>query len=76
MTTVLRKLIEQVDVSKVKRPIAAKDVVASNKDLLKDPSISSSDITHEWLWPTVGDFFRPKDVIITETGHSNYLGPI
>ena len=25
-------------------------------------------ISHTWFWPRVGDFFKPKDVIITETG--------
>ncbi|KAF9468575.1 thiamine diphosphate-binding protein [Collybia nuda] len=29
-------------------------------------------ISHTWLWPRVGAFFKPKDVIITETGTSNF----
>ncbi|TFK73562.1 pyruvate decarboxylase THI3 [Pluteus cervinus] len=29
-------------------------------------------INHAWLWPTVGSFFRPKDVIVTETGTANF----
>jgi len=29
-------------------------------------------ITHAWLWPRVSQFFRPKDVIVAETGTSNF----
>ncbi|KAJ3504907.1 hypothetical protein NLJ89_g7695 [Agrocybe chaxingu] len=29
-------------------------------------------ISHLWFWPRVGYFFRPKDVIITETGTANF----
>lgn len=25
-------------------------------------------ITHFWLWPRLGSFFKPKDIIVTETG--------
>lgn len=32
------------------------------------PSSMDSAITHEWLWPRVGKFFKPKDIIIAETG--------
>jgi pyruvate decarboxylase len=65
---VLRKLIDRVDASKVSRPVKAKDVVSTNKGLLDQQKDSSSVVTHEWLWPTMGTFFRPKDVIVTETG--------
>jgi pyruvate decarboxylase len=65
---VLKKIVDKIESSKLSRPIKAEEVVSSNHDLLKKLSDSSSTITHEWLWPTVGNFFRPKDVIITETG--------
>jgi len=68
LTLVMRKLIDRVDASKVSRPVNAKDVVSTNKDLLKTQKESSSIITHEWLWPTMGAFFKSKDVIVTETG--------
>ncbi|KAF8895454.1 thiamine diphosphate-binding protein [Infundibulicybe gibba] len=29
-------------------------------------------ISHTWFWPRVGKFFRSKDVIVTETGTSNF----
>lgn len=32
------------------------------------PQNALDDITHEWLWPRVGDFFKDNDVILAETG--------
>lgn len=29
-------------------------------------------ITHAWLWPRLGEFFGPKDVILTETGTAEF----
>lgn len=29
-------------------------------------------ISHAWLWPRVGQFFKPKDVVIAETGTSGF----
>jgi pyruvate decarboxylase len=28
----------------------------------------SETITHDWLWPRVGQFFKSDDVILAETG--------
>lgn len=32
------------------------------------PSEDSAVISHLWFWPRVSYFFKPKDVIVTETG--------
>ncbi|KAG6896937.1 hypothetical protein C0995_010925, partial [Termitomyces sp. Mi166 len=32
-------------------------------------------ITHDFFWPRVGEFFRPKDVIVTETSSPNFAIP-
>ena len=32
------------------------------------PNEGNDKITHAWFWPRVGEFFKPKDVIVTETG--------
>ncbi|KAF9016898.1 pyruvate decarboxylase [Hymenopellis radicata] len=29
-------------------------------------------ISHAWFWPRVSQFFKPKDVIVAETGTSNF----
>ncbi|KAL1707971.1 thiamine diphosphate-binding protein [Schizophyllum commune] len=37
-----------------------------------EPTDSTDVITHTWLWPRVSKFFRPKDVIVAETGTSSF----
>ena len=32
----------------------------------------TAEITHDWLWPRVGQFFKPKDIVIAETGTSSF----
>jgi pyruvate decarboxylase len=34
------------------------------------PQEDNEIISQAWLWPRVSQFFRPKDVIVTETGSS------
>jgi pyruvate decarboxylase len=36
------------------------------------PTPSGSLIEHSWFWPRVGAFFRPKDVVLGETGTSSF----
>jgi pyruvate decarboxylase len=36
------------------------------------PKEESDVISHTWFWPRLGQFFRPRDVIVTETGTSNF----
>lgn len=47
-------------------PIASKIPVVPF--LNKVPSQTTQIITQSWFWPTLGNFFRPGDVIVTETG--------
>lgn len=35
-------------------------------------SPADTTITHAWLWPRLGQWLRPHDVIITETGTANF----
>ena len=39
-------------------------------DSEKDPK--QQVITHSWLWPTVGQWLKPNDIVITETGTANF----
>jgi pyruvate decarboxylase len=66
--TVLQKLLSKVEASKVNHPTKAENVVSTNEDLLRADMASSTKITHDWLWPTVGKFMRAKDVVVSETG--------
>ncbi|KAJ7690440.1 pyruvate decarboxylase THI3 [Mycena olivaceomarginata] len=36
------------------------------------PQEDNEIISQAWLWPRVSQFFRPKDVIVTETGTANF----
>jgi len=32
------------------------------------PKEDNDIISHSWFWPRVGQFFKPKDIIVAETG--------
>lgn len=36
------------------------------------PQEASEILTHSWFWPRVGKFFKPKDVVVAETGTSSF----
>ncbi|KAH9841375.1 pyruvate decarboxylase [Rhodofomes roseus] len=36
------------------------------------PTEQNEIISQAWLWPRVGQFFRPKDIIVAETGTSSF----
>ncbi|KIK69596.1 hypothetical protein GYMLUDRAFT_212230 [Collybiopsis luxurians FD-317 M1] len=36
------------------------------------PEESNDIISHAWFWPTMSKFFRPKDVVVAETGTSSF----
>ena len=36
------------------------------------PQEDNDIISHTWLWPRVGQFFRPKDIVVAETGTSSF----
>lgn len=38
----------------------------------EESSSSSPTITHAWFWPRLGQWLKAKDVLITETGTSNF----
>ena len=39
----------------------------------KDQGMSEGQlISHDWLWPRVGQWLKPNDIIITETGTANF----
>ncbi|KAG6891358.1 hypothetical protein C0992_008473 [Termitomyces sp. T32_za158] len=39
------------------------------------PHEETNIVTHDFFWPRVGEFFRPKDVIVTETSSPNFAIP-
>ncbi|TAQ87358.1 hypothetical protein B7494_g4319 [Chlorociboria aeruginascens] len=67
MRGVLRKIVETIDLSKLSAVPGPK---AMNK--VKENEDSSDTITQAWFWPKVGEFFQENDIIVTETGTSNF----
>ncbi|CZS92581.1 hypothetical protein WAI453_006678 [Rhynchosporium graminicola] len=67
MRGVIRKLIDQVDVSKLSAVAGPKmeNKVEENED-------SVDTITQAWIWPRVGQFLRRNDIVVTETGTANF----
>jgi pyruvate decarboxylase len=67
MRGVLRKVIDRVDLSKLNRPSSPEVVneVAKNRD-------SSETITQAFFWPRVGEYLKENDIVVTETGTSNF----
>jgi pyruvate decarboxylase len=67
MKGVLRKVIQQVDLSKLSAVAGPK---MSNK--VQENLDGSDVITQAWFWPTAGNFLKENDIIITETGTANF----
>lgn len=67
MRGVLRKVIERVDLSKLTRPSSPEvaNEVTKNRD-------SSDTITQAFFWPRVGEYLKENDIVVTETGTSNF----
>lgn len=67
MRGVLRKVINQVDLSKLSAVAGPR---MSNK--VKENEDSSDTITQAWFWPMAGQFMLEDDIVITETGTANF----
>jgi len=67
MKGVLRKIVEKVDMGKLKAVPGPKMM---NK--VKENQDSSETITQAWFWPRVGEFLKENDIVITETGTANF----
>jgi pyruvate decarboxylase len=67
MRGVLRKIIKKIDLSKLS---AIPGPQVHNK--VQENDDKSDTITQGWFWPKVGEFLKENDVVITETGTSNF----
>ena len=67
MRGVLRKIINTISPASlsVLPGLDVSNRVTANSD-------SSSTITQAWFWPKVGEFLKENDIVITETGTSNF----
>jgi len=67
MKGVLRKVIEKVDTKKLE--------AAPGPDVLNEVKENRDDsptITQAWFWPRIGEYLQKNDIVVTETGTSNF----
>lgn len=68
MQGVLKKVVAKMGKLNVQPgPEANNDIAKEDQDISKDQVI-----THAWLWPRVGQWLVPNDIVITETGTANF----
>lgn len=67
MKGVLRKVINRVRPEELRAQPSptVKNEVSENLD-------SSQTITQAWFWPRIGEFLAENDIVVTETGTSNF----
>lgn len=68
MGSLLRKITKKLESQKLSMVPAPK--VSNN--MPSDQEDSSATITQRYLWPRVGKFLRQNDIVVTETGTSNF----
>ncbi|PWY84568.1 pyruvate decarboxylase [Aspergillus sclerotioniger CBS 115572] len=67
MKGVLRKVIQKMGAVN-----AAPVPHLSNAVPEVEQSSGNQEITHDWLWPNVGQWLKENDIVITETGTANF----
>ena len=65
MQGVLRKVIDRME------KLSIEDGPVLSNDISKEDE-EGQVITHDWLWPRVGQWLQPDDIVITETGTANF----
>lgn len=68
MKSVLRKVVDRMPKLNVEKGVStpANAIPAELRDST-DPTI-----THDWLWPRMGQWLQPNDIVLTETGTANF----
>ncbi|KAL8674316.1 MAG: hypothetical protein Q9168_001309 [Polycauliona sp. 1 TL-2023] len=68
MQGVLKKIVQKMGKLNVEA-----GPTPSNKIAQEDKKMSNNEvISHDWLWPRVGQWLQPDDIVITETGTANF----
>ncbi|KAL6721018.1 hypothetical protein ACLMJK_000118 [Lecanora helva] len=68
MHGVLRKVTERMGKLSVQAGPQPNNQIAK-----KDQAMSGGEaISHDWLWPRVGQWLQPNDIVLTETGTANF----
>ncbi|KAI5813810.1 thiamine diphosphate-binding protein [Pyronema omphalodes] len=69
MNGVLPLLLSKLDYSRIH---STPPPEISNTIPRRESLSNSTDITHAYFWPRMGQWLQPKDVIVTETGTANF----
>lgn len=67
MKSLLKKVLAKVPQSSVKNAVPVPSVKTTLTPMPPDTKLS-----HHWLWTRVGQWLRPGDIIVTETGTSSF----
>ncbi|KAE8152707.1 pyruvate decarboxylase [Aspergillus avenaceus] len=67
MKGVLQKIVQRMNNLNVTPVAAPSNILPTHEEESTEKAI-----THAWLWPTVGQWLKEKDVVITETGTANF----
>ena len=68
MRGVLKKVTARMGKLSVQPGPSLENVIAE-----KDQGMSNNEIiSHDWLWPRVGQWLEPHDIVVTETGTANF----
>ena len=68
MNGVLKKVTAQMGKLNVTPgPQPANAIPENDKDMSDD-----AEIVHAWLWPRFGQWLKPNDIVVTETGTANF----
>ncbi|KAH7029386.1 pyruvate decarboxylase [Microdochium trichocladiopsis] len=71
MKGVLRKLIDKVDVGRLKVN-KVPPPSSSSSQASKDASAKDDIIRQDFFWPRIGQFLQKDDIVVTETGTANF----
>lgn len=68
MKGVLKKVTARMgSISLQPGPPVSNDIAKEHQDIRKNQAV-----THAWLWPRIGQWLLPNDIVITETGTANF----
>lgn len=70
MNGVIKKVAEKLKGTKLN--VEHGEHVPSNEMPKEEKKSTNTTITHAWLWPRLGQWLQPHDIVVTETGTSNF----
>ena len=68
MNGVLDKVTKRMGKLNVHPGPAPSNIIPKEDRALENDTV----ITHNWLWPRFGQWLQPNDIVVTETGTSNF----